>query len=55
MQEDKYFPGFKRSQLYIKLLAELDLLKDGHKEDGLADEGKTLMVYLYSCHIMGKG
>ncbi|GIY85125.1 sorting nexin-13 [Caerostris darwini] len=30
MQEEHYFPTFKRSQNYIKLLAELDLLKEGN-------------------------
>ncbi|GFR13638.1 sorting nexin-13 [Trichonephila clavata] len=30
MQEDQYFPAFKKSQNYIKLLAELDLLKEGN-------------------------
>ena len=28
LQEEKYFPSFKKSRLYIKLLAELDLLRD---------------------------
>lgn len=31
--EDKFLPGFKRSLAYIKLLAELDLLKDPVSED----------------------
>lgn len=39
LQEEPYFPAFKRSQLYIKLLAELDLLKDGNKsDDGLSQD-----------------
>ena len=38
LQEDPYFPAFKRSQLYIKLLAELDLLKD--KDVAIIDIGK---------------
>ena len=33
LQEEQFFPTFKRSQLYIKLLAELDLLKDQSKGD----------------------
>lgn len=33
LQEDpKYFASFKRSQLYIKLLMELDLIQDGHSK-----------------------
>lgn len=31
--EDRFLPGFKRSLAYIKLLAELDLLKDPVSED----------------------
>jgi len=31
--EDRFLPGFKRSMAYIKLLAELDLLKDPVSED----------------------
>ena len=42
LQEDKYFPAFKRSQLYIKLLAELDLLKD--KDVTLIDIGEKLQL-----------
>lgn len=30
MQEAQFFPTFKKSQNYIKLLAELDLLKEGN-------------------------
>ncbi|CAL1272545.1 unnamed protein product [Larinioides sclopetarius] len=30
MQEEQFFPAFKKSQNYIKLLAELDLLKEGN-------------------------
>ncbi|XP_042901094.1 sorting nexin-13 isoform X2 [Parasteatoda tepidariorum] len=30
MQDEQYFPAFKNSQSYIKLLAELDLLKEGN-------------------------
>lgn len=33
LQEERFFPTFKRSSLYIKLLAELDLLKDTSKSD----------------------
>lgn len=33
LQEDIYFPTFKKSTYYIKLLAELDLLKDFGKSD----------------------
>ncbi|XP_064455979.1 sorting nexin-13-like isoform X2 [Ornithodoros turicata] len=34
MQEDQYFPSFLKTDAYIKLLAELDLLKDlGSKSD----------------------
>ena len=42
MKEDpKLFPAFRKSQLYIKLLAELDLLKLDSKEEGgmTAEEG----------------
>ena len=40
MQEDpRYFPAFRKSQIYIRLLAELDLLKDGNKsDDGLEND-----------------
>ncbi|XP_012528442.2 sorting nexin-13 isoform X1 [Monomorium pharaonis] len=31
--EDRFLPGFKRSLAYVKLLAELDLLKDPVSED----------------------
>ncbi|XP_018371189.1 PREDICTED: sorting nexin-13-like isoform X1 [Trachymyrmex cornetzi] len=31
--EDRFLPGFKRSMAYVKLLAELDLLKDPVSED----------------------
>ena len=31
--EDRFLPAFKRSVSYIKLLAELDLLKDPTSED----------------------
>lgn len=31
--EDRYLPAFKRSMSYVKLLAELDLLKDPTSED----------------------
>ncbi|KAL6259662.1 hypothetical protein P5V15_009578 [Pogonomyrmex californicus] len=31
--EDRFLPGFKRSLAYVKLLAELDLLKDSVSED----------------------
>lgn len=31
--EDRFLPGFKRSVYYLKLLAELDLLKDPASED----------------------
>ncbi|XP_029054590.1 sorting nexin-13-like isoform X1 [Osmia bicornis bicornis] len=31
--EDRFLPGFKRSMAYVKLLAELDLLKDPTSED----------------------
>lgn len=44
LQDDpKYFASFKRSQLYIKLLMELDLIQDGHskpEESHTFDEGK---------------
>ena len=45
LQEDCFFPAFKRSQLYIKLLDELDLLKDGNKSDDSLnlDEGKYVL------------
>ncbi|XP_064647759.1 sorting nexin-13-like isoform X2 [Lineus longissimus] len=33
LQEDKYFLAFQKSQMYIKLLAELDLLQDGNRSD----------------------
>lgn len=36
--EDKFLPSFKRSKSYIKLLAELDLLKDAVSEE----DGKSL-------------
>ncbi|KAK2580520.1 hypothetical protein KPH14_006255 [Odynerus spinipes] len=32
-KEDRFLPGFKKSLAYIKLLAELDLLKDPASED----------------------
>lgn len=31
--EDRFLPGFKRSKAYVKLLAELDLLKDPTSEE----------------------
>ncbi len=41
LQEDKYFPSFKKSRLYIKLLAELDLLRENSlketESNGLED------------------
>lgn len=40
MQEDQYFPTFKKSQNYIKLLAELDLLKEGNTK---AEEDSKLL------------
>ncbi len=33
LQEEKYFPSFKKSRLYIKLLAELDLLRENSLKD----------------------
>ena len=46
LQEEQFFPSFKRSQLYIKLLAELDLLRDQSKSDESLnnDEGKSLLL-----------
>ncbi|XP_014677550.1 PREDICTED: sorting nexin-13-like, partial [Priapulus caudatus] len=46
LQEDRFFPAFRRSQIYVKLLAELDLLKDaGNKsddEDDSSSRGSSL-------------
>jgi len=51
LQEDKrFFPAFKKSQLYIKLLAELDLLKETSslKDDGIIiDEGNIIVIHVY--------
>ena len=44
LQDDaSFFPAFKQSQLYIRLLAELDLLKESvTDQDGLiTDEGDS--------------
>lgn len=50
LQEDpKYFASFKRSQLYIKLLMELDLIQDGHSkqdETHSFDDGKFYPKFL---------
>lgn len=46
MQEKQHFPSFMKSPAYIKLLADLDLLKDfGSKSD---EEGKTPFSFLYN-------
>lgn len=42
---NKFYPNFKKSLYYIKLLAELDLLKDCNKSD---DEGWLFLPLLPS-------
>jgi len=39
----KYFPAFRKSQLYIKLLAELDLLKEGATRLDDCDNGSDII------------
>ena len=39
-EEEIYYPAFRKSQLYVKLLIELDLLKEQKTEYGSADEGR---------------
>jgi hypothetical protein len=34
--EPKYYPAFSKSQLYIKLLAELDLLREGSSGENMS-------------------
>ena len=51
LQEERFYTAFTKSQLYIKLLAELDLLKDGSKSDdgdggGLTDDGTSSLKVL---------
>ena len=38
LQEERFFPAFKKSPLYIKCLAELDLLKDDSLDSRLGDD-----------------
>ena len=49
LQEEPYFPSFKKSRLYIKLLAELDLLRDPSLKEsdpnGMLEEGEHLSYY----------
>ena len=37
--QDDFYPEFQKSQLYIKLLAELDLLRDPSKDGSDMDPG----------------
>ena len=50
LQEEPYFPSFKKSRLYIKLLAELDLLRDPSLKEGdpngMLEEGESSCMYL---------
>ena len=54
LQEERFFPSFKRSSAYVRLLAELDLLKDsGNHEyyvcrnDALNREKSTLFFIYF--------
>ena len=38
LQEERFYPAFKKSPLYIKCLAELDLLKDDSLDSRLGDD-----------------
>ena len=63
LQEEKYFSSFKKSRLYIKLLAELDLLRENslkETESNSIGEGKYFGYSFYSnikmesVHVMSK-
>lgn len=48
MQDEQFFPAFKKSQNYIKLLAELDLLKEGNTK-AEEDSKKNSFFLIFLC------
>lgn len=56
LRDERFYPSFRQNALYVRMLAELDMLKDPSfrgSDDG--DGGKVVhivhlsIIYVYSC------
>lgn len=50
LRDERFYPSFRQNALYVRMLAELDMLKDPSfrgSDDG--DGGKVAYMYIYLC------